>query len=353
MKTDNHNTERNTGDTTSIPLVDIAGNAYECGCIYTEICQKRYPGETYYLANAVKDTQTMSSAYRYLFATRAPYLPDIWQGITDTFEHCRLDCSEPVDEECTSFAVHGTLTRDGMPVSGQTKDNPLAYADRYIVLRMRITGGPSILVLTYPGELLGYGLWSTGMSLFRNDLKSSAGAAAGLTLQQWGLLALACDSAGEAAELACMHGITGAGNVLICDIHGDSLNVEFNAGGVSIIPAANGISVHANHPVGKETSPFEHYEPPVEKDASRFRMARLRTLLEAERKQLTVDRIMTMLADHEGYPRGICRHMIGNSTDDGTTAAIIAEPSLGRLHVRKGHPCCNSTATYTLKESDE
>ncbi|MCK5794441.1 MAG: hypothetical protein KAH12_07030, partial [Anaerolineales bacterium] len=251
-------------------------------------------------------------------------------------------------EGCTSFAVHGTLTRDGMPISGQTKDNPIEYSDRYIVLRMRIASGPTILVLTYPGELLGYGLWSTGISLFRNDLKSTAGAATGMTLQHWGLLALACDSVGEAADLACIHGIVGAGNVLLCDIHGDSLNVEFNVGGVSIVPAKNGIATHANHPVGEKTQPFEHYEPLIEKASYRFRATRLRPLFEAKRGQLTSTNIMTSLADHEGYPRSICRHMIGECTDEGTTAAIIAEPSLGCLHVRKGHPCCSRTTTYTL-----
>lgn len=341
-------TRTTQADAGYVPLVDISGDPYTCGRRLTQLCRERYPDETYYLDRAVADTQAMSPACRALFEARAPYLLEIWRAMLDAAGPSQASPPSSANEGCTSFGVHGSLTNDGAPISGQTKDNPLTYAGRYIVLRMRIAGGPTILVLAYPGELLGYGLWSTGMSLFRNDLKSSAGASAGLPFQQWGLLALACDSVQEAADLALAHGVAGAGNILLCDAHGDSLSVEFNVGGVSIVPSENGISIHANHPVGELTRPFEQYDPPVEHEQSRFRTTRLRALLEAKRGQLTPANALAVLADHEGHPRGLCRHMIGDRTDTGTTAAIVAEPAAGRLHVVKGHPCSNQAITHHL-----
>ena len=52
------------------------------------------------------------------------------------------------------------------------------------------------------------------------------------------------------------------------------------------------------------------------------------------------------LADHSRYPRGICRHIVGERTDMGTSAAVVAEPAKGRLHVVRGNPCCNWPVSY-------
>jgi isopenicillin-N N-acyltransferase-like protein len=252
------------------------------------------------------------------------------------------------EEGCTSFSVAADLTLDGEPVSGQNKDTGLESLSKYIVLKMRIKDGPAILVLAYPGELLGYGMWSTGMSLMRNNLYSRTESETGLSFKHWGLLALGSTSVGQAVETAREFGLAGSGSLLISDSSSESVSVEFNAGGLSVIPPQNGISVHANHPVGKETSPFENYPDKLEMENSRYRMEYLYDLLNAERGRLTPQKALMCLADHSRYPRGICRHMIGESKNKGTTAAVIAEPTKGKLHVVRGNPCCNWPTTYTI-----
>ena len=85
-----------------------------------------------------------------------------------------------------------------------------------------------------------------------------------------------------------------------------------------------------------------------DRDDSRYRMHGLWTLFNAERGRLTAQKAMQILADHAGYPAGICSHMHNNDPDRGTTAAIVAEPTRGLLHATRGNPCCNWPVTFSL-----
>ena len=331
----------------SVPLISVEGTAYECGRRYGEMVTEKYPEFTKYLDMAL-DWRTLSPEVKRLFARCAPHILDVYRGLLDAADQTTETAAAPDGGDCTSFGVSGAVTLDGQPISGQTKDTGVQSALLYIVLRMRIKGAPGILVLAYPGEVLGYGLWSTGMSIFRNSLHSSAGSEKGLTMVQWGLLALAGKSVHEAVELARKHGIAGSGNCLISDPQGESLSVEFNAGGVSVVPAKDGIATHANHPEGEETKPFEQYPDKVERDNSAFRMNGLWELLNSERGRLTPQRAHMFLADHSRYPRGICRHIIGDDRQRCTTATVVAEPTKGRLHVTRGPACSNWPVTYAL-----
>ena len=95
----------------------------------------------------------------------------------------------------------GGATLEGQPLSGQTKDVGHSAAQRFVVLRLRLKAAPTVLIVAYPGEVWGFGLWSTGMTLYRTSLYSSADGAGALTAEQWGLLALAGTSVHEAVEL--------------------------------------------------------------------------------------------------------------------------------------------------------
>ena len=331
----------------SVPLITIEGTAYDCGRQYAETICQRYPDEREYLAK-VADWDDLPRDVARLFADRAPQIIDLHRGMRDVVRTLPPVQSPSTESDCTSFGGTGAVARDGRPLSGQTKDTVAASRDRYIVLRMRIQAAPSILVLAYPGEVLGYGMWSTGMSLFRNSLHSQGGADKGLTMVQWGLLALAGRTSAEAVELAHAHGICASGNFLITDPEGHACAVEFNAGGVDVIDAVDGIATHANHPEGAHTAPFEHYPIDMLKDDSRYRATRLRELLEAKRGDVTPTGAVAMLADHDRHPLGLCRHVIEGLPERCTSAAVVADPFAGALHVTRGNPCENPVVTYTV-----
>jgi hypothetical protein len=344
----------------TIPLISVEGHAYDCGREYGEIVRARYPGYDRYLRHAA-GWANLPAETRRLFERRAPYIPELFRGLADSGSGsgnapdspASASASAPASrvprDGCTAFALSGDVTLDGHPISGQTKDVSISAAALFIVLRLRITGGPTVLVLAYPGEVLGLGLWSTGMTLFRNSLMSTGGASEGLPMEQWGLLALAGSSVHEAIEIAERHGISGAGCHLISDKAGAACSVEYNAGGVGLVWAEDGIATHANHPEAAVTRPHEDLEwAASERENSRYRMHGLHALFAAERGRLTAQRAMQTLGDHTYYPQGICRHWIEGEPDSETVSAAVCEPGKGLLHVVRGQPCSNWATTYAI-----
>lgn len=333
-------------DNNSVPLLSFEGTAYECGYNYIQEVKRRYPGYRRYLSQLQYwHRRKMPSSVNNLFENRAPYLLDLFAGAIDSCGNID-DIPDVLNDAgcCTSFSAAGTLTFDGKLISGQTKDTVKESKDLYIVLRLKINAGPTVLVLSYPGELLGYGMWSTGLTIFRNNLCYNESSPNGLTMEQWGMLALAGGSVERAVELALSCGLQGMGNCLISDVSGHSASVEFNAGGVAVIEPEQGIIVHANHAIGDKTKPFGK-QCGLSTFDSYDRADRLRELLQTENGHLTAQKAMMFLADHKFYPRGICRHKLGEKVEV-TTSALIAEPAKGQLHVVKGHPCCNWPVTY-------
>lgn len=346
----------------TVPLVEVEGTAYECGRAYGEIVLEKYPGYMRYL-NDVPAWKKQSRLVSSLFEKHAPHVQDIFRGLHSVLGR-RLappkggssTVRNPRRREghCTSFSVSPALALDRIPISGQTKDagfegrhSILQTVFKFIALRMRIKDAPAILVLAYPGEVLGYGMWSTGMTIFRNSLYSRENTKGKLTMVEWGLLALAGSSVYGAQELAEKFGILESGNCLLTDANGESISVEFNAAGADFIPPRHGINVHANHPVGRHTARFEDYPDKPGKANSRYRMSCLWKLLDAERGRLTAQRCLMCLADHSRHPRGICQHVTEN-TRTFTSTAVIAEPAKGKLHVVRGSPCSNWPVTYSF-----
>ncbi len=206
-----------------------------------------------------------------------------------------------------------------------------------------------MLVLCYPGETMGYGMWSTGMSLYRNNLYSTEGRTGGMDHKVWGMLTLAGKSIDESIELVNRFGIPGSGNSLIMDDAGNSASIEWNAGGINVLHAEDGICTHANHPIGPETSQYLGVDG-TELRCSEYRTFGLRKKLKAEQGRLTPQLAFSILCDHTDFPNGgICRHRDEEGFTDGiTTAAVITEPTRGKLHVVRGNPCSNWPVTYTL-----
>lgn len=347
----------------AVPLLDVAGSAFACGEMlgyawHDALAQigQGFPPEA--------RPWWKAPAYRKLIERHVPHLPDLFRGMAKGAnlpeERIGSRALPDAKDGCTCFAVAPNATIDGIPLSGQTKDTPADRIFRYQVLRMRIEGGPSTLTLTYPGWTFGHGFVANGCSIFRNSLY--AGESQGkLSYAMWGILALHCPTAAEAAELAQRHGVRCPGaHCVVADSRGGILGIEMGKGGIKILKPKNGIYAHSNHVVsGAAMKRFETYNTTGLRD-SENRLQRMTERLTADHGRLTAPLAHLAMTDHGGYPHCICHHEDKPSEANGTltsptipllvntTASVTAEPTRGRLHVTRGQPCRNWPQTYSL-----
>ncbi len=283
----------------------------------------------------------------------APHLVDLYRGMAkgagiDESLCTPAPISAPIREACTSFAVHASATADGCAIAGQTKDTGADRIPMFLVLRVNPTDAPGMLTLTYPGELFGFGFASTGISIFRNALYITSDRCGGdLPFDAFGLLALNSLRLDDVIDLATRHGVQITGHVTVADTGGRAVGLEMCDGRTEVLEAREGLYAHANHAVAPA---MQKLETDADRDthrgsASEHRRLRLHNLMETDRGRLTAQLMLTKLADHANYPLSICCH---RGDDYQTTAAVVAEPLRGRLHVTLGAPCSHAASTFVL-----
>ena len=340
----------------AVPLLSVEGTSRECGeqlgrTWRESIARIRAEGPSYGQFN---QWWLDKAAIGRVVDRIAPHLREILVGmmesadIADTPLHSHIRCRK--NDGCTSFSVNPALTRDGKPLSGQNKDTPMNRLFEFCVLRIKPTDGAGFLTVTYPGEIAGYGLSSTGMSAFRNSLYVAPASTRGLPFDLFVLLALLVGGVEKAVEIAKEYGIVGCGSVLLTDKSGNSVAVEFGAGKICDVKPKEGILVHANHPDADEMKLFEEYTS-LEREGSHRRQLRLREELVAESDRLSVAGIFHALSDHAGYPLSLCRHP-GKPTKGfeggmATTISIVCDNVAPRLFVTRGQPCMNFPVEYS------
>jgi hypothetical protein len=129
-----------------IPLIAVEGTAYECGRHYAQIVQEKYPGYRGFLEGN-RDWLKLTPQTQRVVEQYAPHLPELFRGLIDGAGPQSAPPAPPQEAGCTSFALHPSVTLDGIPISGQVKDTPPNRIPLYIILRMRIIGAPTIMVL--------------------------------------------------------------------------------------------------------------------------------------------------------------------------------------------------------------
>ncbi len=117
---------------------------------------------------------------------------------------------------------------------------------------------------------------------------------------------------------------------------------------VPLHPDADGIIAHSNHFVDPRHGPsqMERISP-----STLFRSARLARLLRRHAGKIDNDVIRTALADHTGFPHGLCRH-----SDSGqpkvrqtmTLASVILDLDTRTMWLAEGTPCDTDYAEIAL-----
>jgi len=328
---------------TALPLVSCEGTAHECGVMLGATWREalrleagRFECEKPWW----KDRRFGKEMARY-----ASHLPDLYRGMADGagLDEDQLGSRASRDDgACTSFAIAPSATLDGRPISGQTKDVAFKRGLQFVVLRVKIAEGPSMMSLTYPGWLFGHGFVKGGTAIFRNSLYVTD-RDEGMPYDVWGMLALHCPTVDDVMDLVKRHGVRRAFHATVADEHGGILGIENGKGGPRFLKPRHGIYAHANCVISGKS--MQRYECEQKRRDSLIRTERLQARLQADRGRLTPQLAYGAICDHGGYPTSVCRHQ---SLSIMTGGYVIVEPTRGLVHASRGHPCMNWPRTYRL-----
>lgn len=141
----------------------------------------------------------------------------------------------------------------------------------------------------------------------------------------------------------------GIGYYHLTDTRGNMLGIESIYDGYSVLEPKQGMLVHANH--------YETIEYAKNDGAHTFitdsfkRAPRLRCLMEEHHGALTPEIMMKLLADHEGFPNSICRHVDGSKSQEFASmskTSFIMLPEERKMYICAGPPCENKYEEYAL-----
>ncbi len=370
--------------TTPFPLIEISGAPFERGKQYGKKASDRiYKGIEHY----TKQIQRLSLKRVDLEAVVRDYLPvmerfdsdhvtelqGIAQGADVSFEDIvLLNARTEILKLAANPALRKTLIEDANDLDGctgvialpsSTKDGALLHAQNWdwkmecaetaVVLRVRRDNGPDILTFTEAGALARSGMNDAGISLTANYLESSIDyQKIGVPLPLIRRKILETEHYALAIHTTYLTAKSGSNNIMLAIAGGIGMNFECAPGETFVVPAHNGLQVHANHwqspialgkfmDVGIATTPD-----------SLYRDMRVRELLERKLGQIEVETIKTALLDDFASPWSVCRPPRLNlaSNLSATVATVIMEPAKRRMNIAP-LPALGATFTeYSLTE---
>ena len=246
----------------------------------------------------------------------------------------------PVDG-CTAFALGRTATADGEIIAGQNLDQDPANADSLIMLRVEPDDAPAALMCTFAG-LVGYpGINAAGIAVFQNALSTSVWRPSGMPHYLLKRMLLEQKTLADCVAVLRQARLCSSTNYVLAD-RDAVIAVETTPDGIATVAAANDVVVHANHfadPVLAQDDALL-----AEMPDSVCRASRLAALISQSPEQPTAAMMLKMLADHESFPKSICRH----ESHFQSIVSLVAEPGRGCLHVAAGNPCQHAAVTYQL-----
>jgi isopenicillin-N N-acyltransferase-like protein len=245
--------------------------------------------------------------------------------------------------ECSSFAALPGTSADATLV-GQNWDWLLHTFDTVVVLEARQDDGPDYVTVVEAGLLAKTGMSSSGIGLATNALATDADRGEpGVPYHV--LLRAVLDAETITDALAALQRAPRSSSAGYLVAHDDGLAayVEAAPGDFSrlfLLHPEDGLLLHTNHFLserfhGKDVSLWAIPDSP-------FRLERLRSLLAAAERPLSVDTFESVLSDHAGYPSAICCHPdVRHAPHDrgATVVSAIMELDERRLWLSDGSPC--------------
>jgi isopenicillin-N N-acyltransferase-like protein len=352
-----------------LKVIECSGTAYEIGFQYGAASKDNMRGALDTLVSALEkspikcdvDRKTiLKSAQEYLPNVRA-FDPDGIERIKGTADGAGVSFDEAFAVNCyaelvvnypnlagmcTSFALTNPATKNGLTVLGQNIDwHPDATLD---LMHIKHADGLEQLSITFFGAPC-YNLTSAGIGNSTNLTVCPMGPVTTHIPSSFFLYAAMRKRSFHDAFDVLMRTARGIGYYHVADAAGNMAGIESIYDGYTVLKPDRGILVHANH---YETSRYEAYDQAhLFMEDSFKRAPRLRKLIDEYYGILTPEIMMTLLADHDGYPNSICRHVDTSLPVEFaciSAVSVIMVPAERTMYLSAGQPCSSKYLEYSM-----
>ena len=306
--------------------------------------------------------QTKALKFVELFQQYCPHLLDEIEGLAEgagiTLAEglaCNLrgELGKAPDEGCTTYVIGKSSTGKKEILVGQNSDMSQPNIEMGYMLHLKPIDKPQVLIWTFGGMIGYHGMNSAGVAHFANSLGGGPAGQFGLSHYPVKRMMLECSRVSEVLDIFQRVPLASNGNYVLCDGAGTIIDIEANTNGPQIVDdRRRGYIAHTNHYLCPLYGTPENYDKSL---ADSFpRLERMNAMIDAEKGEVSVERIKRYLSDHSNGAASICRHPRTDDLEAGfeqagrTVASMISEPAKKRMHVALGNPCDSEYVTYTM-----
>jgi isopenicillin-N N-acyltransferase-like protein len=349
--------------------IEVAGTPRELGRQLGEAAGEQIRGFCAIAMERVNKTVAISKASAMAVARESipfaeQYAPHMIEELRGAAEAARVSLEDLMllqvrnqlkadDAGCTSFSIGQPARRER--IVAQNWDADPALDPFTVVLTRKPVGKPAFMTITQAGLIAYIGFNSAGIGLCANTLPAPSrrlGVPHYFQMREM----YEATSLAEATEAVRRAERAIPANIMMTTPQGPA-NMEVTLDAVHVLGGdGTGLVTHTNHCRHPELVAINDSFPElIQSHARQARIDRLLALPESHSSttsfDASVNRLKTVLSDHDGYPRSICRH-VNDEQPTGfwqTVFSVIIEPERQQMQITRGTPCSHPYETYQLQ----
>jgi isopenicillin-N N-acyltransferase-like protein len=353
---------------TRIRVIECAGTAYEIGRQYGEACPETFQnasdlffGALSRIAYRATKGEVIDRAVKAFLNNVRSFDPDSIDRIRGQAEGAGLDFREAFTLQCllevslnyqqlpalcTSFAVTGEATKNGMTILGQNIDwHPDAPLD---LLRIKRPNGIKQLSICLAGNAY-YHMSSAGFGNCANlTLSPPQKPTANIPLGIYVPKAMRQRNIDDALEVL-KETARGFGYYHLADAGGKMIGIESVADSFKLLQPEKHVIVHANHYENEEFKKVDLAHLYLQ--CTHVRSERLKQLIRNDYGSLNPKMMMGFLSNHDEEQSSICKHVDAAKPREMASqsrGSFVMVPEERVMYVSSGPPCQNEFIEYYL-----